>query len=251
MGSRAVIAEKPSRVRKVAVGSLSILNRMPQGQTVNDSFSYADNCGPGFPFFFDVFIPTNVAAINYAMLSFRLRAFRTYNTFSATATGAGSNHAHGNPSTNAESGHHHTHTHNMTVTPGAAVGRLDAFSTGIQTTSVSGTVVSPAVDADSTGSSGHSHSIGNTGGEASHTHPVSISSVLGLFEGAVATGVSVKVNSVDRTSALGGPFNADQAEISLDPTWLNIGAWNTVELTPTGLGRIIGHLRTTFFMQSA
>jgi uncharacterized protein YhaN len=41
----------------------------------------------------------------------------------------------------------------------------------------------------------------------------------------------------------------DQAELEL-VQWLNIGAWNTVELTPTGLGTIIGHLRLTGYQQS-
>jgi hypothetical protein len=106
----------------------------------------------------------------------------------------------------------------------------------------------------STDSASHTHDLAHTHGIAhthdiSHTHSVTPTLAYGIFEGAVATGVSVKVNGIDRTTALGGPFSVDQAELEL-VQWLNIGAWNTVELTPTGLGTIIGHLRLTGYQQS-
>jgi hypothetical protein len=205
--------------------SLSRINRIPQGSGWNDSFSYTDNCTPSFPFWFDIFIPSNILQLNAALLSFKLRAFRTYNDFSVNGTGAGSAHGHGGHSHGQESASNptsvvssHSHQYN------------DPGTTGSTTTDSS----SPA-------------------NESSHTHGISSSSTVGIFESTVASGVKVSVNGTDRTSALGGGtgFNSDQSELALTVAWLNLGAWNLVTLTPTSaLGRIVGHLRLTAYSQS-
>jgi len=101
--------------------------------------------------------------------------------------------------------------------------------------------------------SSHSHGIAHTHGIA-HPHDVVPNLTDGIWEGAVATGVTVKVNGVDRTSALGGGtgFTTNQTQLAIDPAWLNpIGQWNTIDLTPTGLGRITGHLTVVSYIQSA
>lgn len=73
-----------------------------------------------------------------------------------------------------------------------------------------------------------------------HTHPLQF----GIYEGTTPINVTVKVNGVDRTSALGGPFNSDQADLDIAP-YLTVGQWNTIEL---GSGRL-GRIDATVFVQ--
>jgi len=96
----------------------------------------------------------------------------------------------------------------------------------------------------------HSHPIPHTHDDP-HTHDVVPGLTDGIWEGAIATGVTVKVNGVDRTVALGGGtgFTTNQTELEISQ-WLTVGVWNTVDLTPTGLGRISADLRITGFIQS-
>lgn len=222
---------------------LNTIARMPQGQTVNDSQAYPDNCGPTFPFHFDVYIPVNVLKINYAMLSFKLRAFRTDYDFSVHGTSAETGHSHS---------HTHTgpsHTHGLNIIGGAAGTAITSSAGGPLRDAAAG----PYTDTNTVNAGGTGATGGNAAGSSGHTHTVTGTDVVGITEWAVATGVTVKVNGTDRTAALGGGagFTTDQTELPFDVTWLNIGAWNTIDLTPTGLGRIMGHLRVTEFMQSA
>ncbi|HSW63105.1 MAG TPA: hypothetical protein VLH56_07340, partial [Dissulfurispiraceae bacterium] len=73
----------------------------------------------------------------------------------------------------------------------------------------------------------HSHSVND------HIHAISY----GIFTGTTATGVTIVINGVDRTTALGGPFIADQSNLNIAP-FLNIGQWNTIALGSSQLGRI-------------
>lgn len=70
-----------------------------------------------------------------------------------------------------------------------------------------------------------------------HTHPLTF----GIYEGDEAYGVTVTINGVDRTSALGGGtgFNTHQDGLSLI-SYMTIGTWNTVSLGFNGsrLGRL-------------
>jgi hypothetical protein len=75
-----------------------------------------------------------------------------------------------------------------------------------------------------------------------HTHDITTSDhdhslERGICEGTVASNVTVKINSIDRTSALGGPFNADNAGLNIAP-YMNIGQWNKIVLGSSQLGRI-------------
>ncbi len=84
----------------------------------------------------------------------------------------------------------------------------------------------------------------NTGNESAHTHPVSGSSVLGVTEGATATGVTIAFDGVDATANLGGPFTTDQIELNVAPYLMTtIGLWHVIAMQPSGLGRIEAHLR--------
>jgi len=73
----------------------------------------------------------------------------------------------------------------------------------------------------------HTHTVND------HTHPISY----GIYISTLPTSITVKINGVDRTSALGGPFNSDQANLDIS-SYLVIGQWNTIELGSSQLGRI-------------
>lgn len=66
-----------------------------------------------------------------------------------------------------------------------------------------------------------------------HTHDLNF----GIYTSTSAQGVTIKINGVDRTTALGGPFNASQSHINIAP-YLSVGQWNTIELGSSRLGRI-------------
>jgi hypothetical protein len=95
--------------------------------------------------------------------------------------------------------------------------------------------------------------------EPAHTHPVSTSTTTStsttltqtIIEGLTATGITVTINGVDRTTALGGGtgFTTDQLELDIT-AYLTIGIKNTIDLGTTQNGRIVGHLRLTGYLQS-
>lgn len=83
---------------------------------------------------------------------------------------------------------------------------------------------------------GHTH----TFDMPSHTHTTpnhSHEMVYGIYTSTPATNVAVKINGLDRTLNLGGPFSTDQANLNIAP-YLVVGQWNTVELDSVQLGRI-------------
>ena len=67
--------------------------------------------------------------------------------------------------------------------------------------------------------------------------------------------VTVVINGVDRAAALGGgvQFTADQTELVIEQ-WITCGngtaQWNTIDLTPANLGRIVGHVSVVGYIQS-
>ena len=249
------MTENPSlltRIRKVASDNLNVLSRMPQGAAQIDTQAYPDNCGPGFPFHFDFYLASNLVAVNYAKLSFFLRAFRTDYDFSVHGTGTESaGHSHGSAA------HTHTgpsHNHAMQIAGGVAGQALTINVGGPMIDAVGGPFNDSTTMAAAGTSATGSTTPGSTGGESgTHTHTVTGTDVVGITEFATATGVTVKVNGVDRTSALGGGagFTTNQTELALVLSWLSLGAWNTIDLTPSGLGRITGHLTVVSYIQSA
>ena len=130
----------------------------------------------------------------------------------------GASHSHSLwPHSHATAGHTHgmAHDHGMAHTHGIAHDHGMAHNHGM----------------------GHDHGMGHT-----HTVPVHAHGIVhGIFTGLAAAGVTVAVNGIDRTSALGGPFNADQNNLNIAP-FLNVGQWNTVALGSTQLGRVDGSI---------
>jgi hypothetical protein len=79
------------------------------------------------------------------------------------------------------------------------------------------------------------------GTSGTHTHPLDF----GIYEDTTATGVTVKINGTDRTSALGGPFSTDKDDLNI-ASYLVAGQLNTIVLGSTRLGRI----DATVFLQA-
>jgi hypothetical protein len=95
---------------------------------------------------------------------------------------------------------------------------------------------------------GHTHDVTIT----PHSHTVVVPShvhsvVYGIYVGPTPGSISVQINGVDRTSALGGPWVTDQASIDIAP-YLQAGQWNTVSLGSFGLGRVDASVFVQIFM---
>jgi hypothetical protein len=205
----------------------------------NDSWLFEENVdGPGgFPGNLRYVISSNVQRVVSASLSIHLAAYRTYNSLAFSATGAGSAHSHSHSHTSA------AHTHTIPYS-----GNGGAFDAVFFDTSTSPAPVYVGVPASGQAGPTASTTPGSTGTnaatEASHTHSISGSSVLGITEGAVASGVSLSFDGVDQTSALGGPFSSDVIELNvLRYLPQTKGVFHVIAMTPTGLGRIEAHLR--------
>ena len=216
------------------------------GSAQNDTFPNWDNNDGTHPLNIRYVIPNNVQRLVGARLSFHLAAFRSYETgVASTTTGASSNAS--------AAAQPHVHfwssagsggiTSNVGLTNAAAlVGATLAF--GKQTsTELFPATVGASVDTAVEGQSltGHTHTI-------AHTHTVTPSLTYGVFEGAVAAGVTIAFDGVDKTALLGGPWSADVVEMDVSK-YINAaqGAYHTIALQPTGLGRIEAHLRLSYY----
>jgi hypothetical protein len=101
----------------------------------------------------------------------------------------------------------------------------------------------------------HTHSIAHTHTTPDHAHVTpnhqhatpnhAHDLAFGIFEDTLAAGISVTINGVNRTAALGGPFAADQDGLNI-AQYLVPGQWNTILLGSTQRGRIDAAL----FMQA-
>src|SRR5665213_487223 len=210
-----------------ASGVSNALQGLPSDATLavahNDSWLFEDNVDSTHPANLRYVIASTTQRIVSARLSIHLAPFRTYNSLSISATGAGSSHHHTTSVTTGNA----SNTHSLRHDGGAGTWTLDdGSSLVVQTT---------AFD--------------NSGNEATHTHSVSGSSVLGVTEGATATGVTVAFDGVDATAALGGPFTTDQIELNVAPYLISTqGAWHVIAMQPSGLGRIEAHLRLGMYV---
>lgn len=188
----------------------------------NDSWLFEDNVdgAGGFPGNLRYIVSANVQRVVSARLSIHLAPYRTYNSLSFSNTGAGS-------------AHHHAYT--ASVTTGAVANthtlRNDSGSWSLD-------------DGSSQFVGTRNFDTNDTVNESSHTHPVTGSSVLGVTEGAVATGVRLSFDGVDHTADLGGPFNADVIELDvLRYLPMAKSAFHVIAMQTTALGRIEAHLR--------
>jgi hypothetical protein len=216
----------------------------------NDTYANQDNVDSTHALNLDYVIPSNAQRLVSARLSIKLRAYRTYNSFSASTTGAGSSHAHSHNHGSHSHSHSHgggSHGHSLHTIAGSGGNALQTDGTNILN-NAGATLDLSQVNANTltTNSDATSTTPGTDAtGEASHTHSISGSSFLGVTEGAVASGVAISFDGVDQTAALAGPFNADVVELDVLQFIANVpgGGWHTISLLPSGLGRIQAYLR--------
>jgi hypothetical protein len=219
-----------------------------------DTFPQEDNVDASHPLNVDYFIAGNFQRLLGARLSFRLRAFRSPVTISAPATG-------GFVTSSASS-------LNGVVTTGIAPAFAQAvtgLNTGTHTHSgVGSNITPPGIFVDTPAPIKSSFvqfpaGVASLGSAVLYPPPTasavtSVGVTYGVFESTVATGVTVAVDGTDVTALLtpAGPYNADQLEIDLRPIMtaarISTGAFHTIQLTPTGLGRIHAFLRLTYFV---
>ena len=234
-----------------------------------------DNVQSGAPMTLNLFLPPETRSVRRAILRFRLLPFRAYST--AAASGGGQTSGASSTSTTGASSATTTvsATENVSITgyrfiagtsPDNTVSErasADVHNHGIPNNAniplVGGGSVwysqfsgsAHAHDLYNHGhfhtASGHSHGMAHTHG-MEHNHWISEHEhdiIYGIFNSTVATGVTVVINGVDRTAALGGPFTTDQSNLNI-AAFLNVGQWNTIALGSTRLGRIDG----TIFIQA-
>jgi hypothetical protein len=118
----------------------------------------------------------------------------------------------------------------------------------------------------SSGGASHSHSIVNhthtvsattSSTETSHTHNVSDhthSQVYGIYEGTSAAGLTLKIDGVDRTAALGGPWNSaatlDITQYLQDSDGVVVQGIHAIEIGSTQLGRVEAWVDWTVAVQA-
>jgi len=227
-----------------------------QGQPANATFSVAHN--DSFPFEDNVdathaanlryIVSKNVQQVVSARLSIFMAPYRTYNNFSATTT-AGESVTHTHPASGQSNNHNHGHGHTVPIAA-TAVGQTVniAAANGSPFTSLSGPMTSAAINTDSTAANvDHSHAANaNT---VDHQHLISVTSVLGVTEGATATGVTVAFDGV--LSSL-GPFNADVIELDVRSLiQVQTGIKHTIAMQPSGNGRIEAFLRLGCYVSAS
>lgn len=224
------------------------------GAPQNDVWPYRDAADGTFPWRADYVMPKNFQRLISARLSFIIRAYRTYSSLTLSSTGATT------PAADAtgESGHSHSHnhgTHNHGFLPesnttGSGSVTWDTTNQKIATSasgiSADSTVVQATTpNTDATGSSGHSHS--HTHG--SHTHTVSGTTTLGIAEDVAPNnpGLTISFDGVDKTAALGGPFQQNMIEIDVTQFLQTTpGVQHTVALQPNQRVTITGILRISY-----
>lgn len=209
-----------------------------------DTYNYPDNCTASFPWTFDFVIPKNFQRWTSVHLSFKLRAFRRYVASVNTATSSTTPHYH----TWVLGGQTNAPAPTYDIGTNGGGGPINGPSTGIPSapfgfqtateTAVGGAQFSSFTAFDSNGT-GHSHTLTPT-------------LVTGIFEDTMPTSVSIKIDSTDYTSTLGGPWTTDTVELDITKVMPNkIGVFHTIQLTPNQNGRITGELRFSYFVDAS
>jgi len=237
----------------------------------------ADNVDASHPLALNIYLPAETKVVNKALLRFRLQAFRAYET--GAASSGGSTQTSSTKDTVVKTTYHDW-TNWWILIPqywllpdfmDYAGGHSHGGYTGYESSHNHGISSGTKLAVDGGGSvewvpsGGHDHSIGWDGGHAhsmysvnhdhgvdipGHNHTVNIPSHThsidyGIYTDTAAAGVTVAVNGIDRTGALGGPFNSDQDSLNIAP-YLSVGQWNTVQIGSSRLGRI----DSTVFIQA-
>ncbi len=244
---------------KASDGSTILLDDQGSLQTYQDG--RADNVDGTHSLPLHVYLPSETRSIKKALLRFKLLAFRAYET--GAASGGGSTSGPSSASTTV-SGYENIEVTNYIFDTGYLVDYTDSeyadadthnhgIADGTQLLKNGGGYVTYYVfngeshvhwlhpHHHSYNAYGHSHGMNHTHQIYDHIHGLNF----GIYEGTAATGVTVKINGIDRTAALGGPFNTDQNGLNISQ-YMVAGQWNIIELGSTQKGRI----DATVFLQT-
>lgn len=246
--------------RMLAIGTDAQKGRIAGfGNPQNDTFYATDNVDATHALNIRYVIPSNSQRIISARLSFHLAAYRTYTSAAnnpAVTTGGGSSHSH--------TVANHTHTtpdHDHLLFSFVNSTPLGATNREYQATQAGGSTVQLDLACPSNvdlhvASQGGGATSGSGGGqtssaETSHTHSVTSNVTLtnGVLEAGTAAGVAIAFDGSDKTTSLGGPWSTDVVELDvLSYVQQTVDkAYHTIALTPSGLGRIEGHLQLSYF----
>jgi hypothetical protein len=222
----------------IQTASSETIGRYPgNGSAQDDQYVYPDDADATFPYNFDYIMPSNFQRLISAKLSFKIRAYRTYNNFSV----GGGNTGPGSP-------HHHfigSHGHTWHIAGGGAVATLGTNVGGSVLDTANGPFDIPTTNAN----------LANTGDENGHVHFMNLagSSTLGITEDVAPAnpGLTVKVDGADVTSKIGGPFDVDQVEIDVTQVVAtSVKLWHTLSLQPNQRVRITGILRLSYYVDA-
>lgn len=205
------------------------------GSGQNDTYTPSEDCAPTFPLNIRYVIPSNIQRLVAARLSFHLAAFRSPVAGVSAVTTPGTNHYHVAASLAAGGA-------NASGVLGFDVA-VNLNTTGAGGGWFTGTEIAASPDVPTNATLALGPFV-----QAGHIHTFTPVLSYGVFEGAVAAGVTIKFDGVDQTTALGGPWSSDVIELDVRPYVTAVpGAYHTIALEPTGLGRIEAHLRLTFY----
>jgi hypothetical protein len=247
----------------------SIDTWMVKGNYSISTFGYADNFDANYNFVLPFYIDQNVTAINQVILNL---LFQKYRAFAKTASSGGGSAATSSTAslsitttdTPGQTAHQHTITFAATATS-----EDSAKALGYRTLMVQPGAGGSAADCDdgsdigkgwATEASestndctlktnctidGHSHNVSIAG----HAHSVTIPAhthdlTFGIYEATdYPTNVEILIDSVDRTAALGGPWNplvGTPSVVNLDLTkYITTIGSHTLELSTDDMGRCI------------
>jgi hypothetical protein len=221
---------------KIVLTTTSAFQGQPADATLsiphNDSWLFEDNVDATHPANLRYVISKNVTRVVSARLSIHLAPYRTYNSFSATTT-QGESVIHTHP-------HSTPHTHTIPIGGMAHAADMSWAGAGTNLTAVLGPANTGPIQSVTPGTSD-----ANT---QDHTHLISVTSTLGVTEGATATGVTLAFDGV--ASGL-GPYNADVIELDVRSLIkVTQGVYHTIAMQPSGLGRIEAHLRLGVYVSA-
>jgi hypothetical protein len=203
-----------------------------QGQTVPLNFSNMDNVQSGYPLTLNIHVPSKTKAINAFYLSFDLMLYRA---FVATTAGE-STHTHGFEI--------EAHRHSLGLWNDSE--SYDTYVLGMEDRgSWNAMVLASGGPSAATSENGGALSTTTATG-SEHTHAPEF----GIMEDSDnSPSISIKIDNIDRTSALGGPWTADQLEIDITPYIQSTGK-HSVELLSTQPARIQADAWGQVFIQS-
>src|SRR5436309_4190541 len=173
------LEDQLKRVRNQISGSIVVggaLQQTPGDATLtlphNDSWIFEENVDDTHAANLRYVIASNTRQVVSARLSIKMAPYRTYNNFSATTTGAGTAHNHASAN----------HAHAIPIDAGPFTNAVGQNAAGGNLSDAFGPTTAPV----------NATTPANTGNEAAHTHPITVTSFLGVTEGATATGVTIK-----------------------------------------------------------